>query len=205
MPAELQSENMGPLTDPVIGFWHLPQSDLVIQSCTAMSFVEKADKKAALQVFNVLVVYSPLTLSVERTVKKQLHVYSFEAYTYVFFLGSKFLGGRLLLPRHRVGGVRRWTWCWQTVCAYLEEEVVVVRSGVGLEDGGVAGAQLGDGGAWAWARRRRGGRSQLVRRAPHEEALGSGTAALGSGTAAWRAPSSETATLGLGLGDGVAQ
>jgi hypothetical protein len=36
-----------------------------------------------------------------------------------------------------------------------------------------------------------------VRRAPHEEALG-------SGTAAWRAPSSETATLGLGLGDGVA-
>jgi hypothetical protein len=34
-------------------------------------------------------------------------------------------------------------------------------------------------------------------------ALGSGTAALGSGTA-WRAPSSETAALGLGLGNGVA-
>jgi|SRR5687767_8131372 hypothetical protein len=82
---------MGALTDPVIGFWHLPQSDLVIQSCTAMSFVEKADKKAALQVFNVLVVYSPLTLSVERTVKKQLQVYSFEAYTYVF-RGSFFSG-----------------------------------------------------------------------------------------------------------------
>jgi hypothetical protein len=30
------------------------------------------------------------------------------------------------------------------------------------------------------------------------------TAALGSGTATWRAPSSETAALGLGLGDGVA-
>ena len=42
------------------------------------------------------------------------------------------------------------------VCAYLEEEVVVVRGGVGLRDGGVAGAQLGDGDAWAWARRWRG-------------------------------------------------
>jgi hypothetical protein len=77
------------------------------------------------------------------------------------------------------------------MCAYLEEEVVAVRGGVGLGDGSVAGAQLGDGGAWAWARRRRGGHSQLVRRAPHEEALGSGTTALGSGTetgtaAAWR-------------------
>jgi hypothetical protein len=82
------------------------------------------------------------------------------------------------------------------VCAYLEEEVVAVRGGVGLGDGGMAGAQLGDGGAWAWARRRRGGRSQLVRRAPHEEALG-------SGTAAWRVPSSGTAALGLG--DGMAQ
>jgi hypothetical protein len=82
--------------------------------------------------------------------------------------------------------------------------VVAVRGGVGLGDGGVAGAQLGDGDAWAWARRRHGGRSQLVRRAPHEEALGSGMAALGSGTAAWRAPSSETVALGLGLGDSVA-
>jgi hypothetical protein len=86
------------------------------------------------------------------------------------------------------------------VCAYLEEEVVAVRGGIGLGDGSVAGAQLGDAGAWAWARRRRGRRSQLMRRAPHEEALG-------SRTAAWRAPSSETAALGLGLGlsDGVAQ
>jgi hypothetical protein len=138
---------MGPLTDPVIGFSHLPQSDLVIQSCTAMSFVEKADKKATLQVFNVLVVYSPLTLSVERTMKKQLQVYSFEAYTYVFFLD-----GRLLPPRHRVGGVRRWTWCWQTLCACVH----------------------------TWRRRWR------------------------RCAAAWRAPSSETAVLGLGLGDGVA-
>jgi hypothetical protein len=61
---------MGALTDPVIGFWHLPQSDLVIQSCTAMSFVEKADKKAALQVFNVLVVYSPLTFKRRKNCEK---------------------------------------------------------------------------------------------------------------------------------------
>jgi hypothetical protein len=45
------------------------------------------------------------------------------------------------------------------MCAYLEEEVVAVRGGVGLGDGGVAGAQLGDCGAWAWAQRWRGGRS----------------------------------------------
>jgi hypothetical protein len=58
-----------------------------------------------------------------------------------------------------------------------------------------------------WARgRRHGGRPAQRRQrwASETAALGSGTAALGSGTAAWRAPSSETAALGLGE-DGVGQ
>jgi hypothetical protein len=92
---------------------------------------------------------------------------------------TKFLGGRLLPPCHRVGGVWRSTGCWQTVCA-----CVCVPGGggggVGLGDGGVGlgngDVGLRDGAAW---------------RAP---SLETATLGLGLGDGVAGAHSSETGT-----------